>query len=95
MSVQNTTRISCDYPECKGGQSGPVVVQFNQEEIKAGKPAPTELAEFIILEMNGQKLAFCGKLHASKTFLPAGYDIVPKKIVEFPNNGNFTEQEPA
>lgn len=96
MGVQNVTTICCDYSECGAGQNGPFVVQFNQEDIKAGKPAPPELSSFIILELNGQKLAFCGKLHAAKTFLPAGYDIVAKKVVEFPNNGNFPkEEEPA
>ena len=96
MGVQNVTTIACDYSECGAGQNGPVVVSFIQEEIKKGNPAPTELAGFLILELNGQKLAFCGKLHAAKTFLPAGYDIVAKKVVEFPNNGNFpTEEEPA
>lgn len=91
MGVTTTIKIICDYPECKGGQNGPSEIKWINEEIKAGKQAPPEASEVISFDLNGVKLAFCGRLHTSAFFLPPGFEIKAKKVVEFQNNGNFTE----
>ena len=94
MGVQNTVTVTCDYPKCKAGQNGARTVQWISEEVKAGQPLPEGADEFISLNLNGQVLAFCGRLDAARFFLPDGFEIQAKKIVEFPDNGNFPKTEP-
>lgn len=88
MSVETTVKVTCDFLGCKAGQDGPLVVQFVKEEIAKGTPAPPELAKIITFDLNGTTVAFCGKLHASEFFLPAGYEVV-KRLIHFPDNGKF------
>jgi hypothetical protein len=64
-------------------------VSWAIEDVKSGAiPIPEEATKFVTLDLNGQKLAFCGRMHAAKFFLPETYEIVQKKIVEFPNPVN-------
>ena len=90
MSIRNTIEIKCDYPECSlGPNDKPVCVSWSLEDVQAGRsPVPDEAAKFVTLDLNGQKLAFCGRLHAAKFFLPGTYEIVQKKVIEFPNPVN-------
>lgn len=81
MGVTTTIRVNCDYSDCGSGQKGPVAVEWVNEEIKAGKPAPPEAADVITFDMNGTKLAFCTRLHAAKFFAPASHEVVLKKVI--------------
>lgn len=89
MSIRNSVEIRCDYPKCSlGANDKPVCVSWCAEDIKSGlAPLPEEATKFVTLEMNGQKLAFCGRLHAAKFFLPETYEVQQKPVIEFPVNG--------
>lgn len=89
MSVRNTVLIQCDYPECRSGANDkPVAVSWVVEDVQSGaSPIPEEAKRFVTLEMNGRKLAFCGRLHAAKFFLPEAYEVEQKPVIEFPSNG--------
>jgi hypothetical protein len=90
MSIRTTIGLRCDYAKCTlGPNDRPVEVSWVVEEIQAGlAPVPDEAKKFVTLELNGQKLAFCGKMHAAKFFLPETYEIQQKTIVEFSNPVN-------
>ena len=87
MSIRNTVQLRCDYPECKlGANDSPVSVSWAIEDVKSGAiPIPEEATKFVTLDLNGQKLAFCGRLHAAKFFLPETYEIQQKPVIAFPN----------
>ena len=93
MGIRNTVEIRCDYPKCSlGANDKPVCVSWSAEDVQSGlTPIPEEAKRFVTLELNGNKLAFCGRLHAAKFFLPETYEIVPQKIVEFPSPVNGQE----
>jgi hypothetical protein len=62
------------------------------EDFKAGGISmPDEATRFVTLDLNGQKLAFCGRMHAAKFFLPDTYEIQQKPLIEFPSPINGQE----
>ena len=89
MGVRTTLTITCDYSECKGRQNGPSVIEWVQEDIKAGAPLPPAAASIVSMDLNGTKLAFCKLLCAARFFAPPGFEVVQKKVIDFPDNGNF------
>lgn len=93
MGIRNTVQLKCDYSECSlGANDQPVCVSWCSEDVQSGLvPIPDEAKKFVTLELNGKKLAFCGRLHTAKFFLPETYEIVQKKIIEFPNPLNGQE----
>ena len=79
MGVRTILEITCDFVGCDPRQ----VLQWCNEDVNQGKAQFPEAGKSVItLELNGAKLAFCGRLHAASFFLPAGFDIVPKKVVD-------------
>jgi hypothetical protein len=85
MGVRTTLEVTCDFTGCEPRK----VVQWVTEDINSGKAEIPEAAKsFISLNLNGNLLSFCGRLHAASFFLPAGYDIVPKKV------GDITVDKP-
>lgn len=94
MTIVTQRTVTCDWKNCKNnaGQSGPFVISFIVEEVESGRtPRPSGVDQFVILNSNGTALTFCGPLHASLFFLPIGYEIVGKKVVEFPAPENPKE----
>lgn len=82
MGVRNNVEISCDFVEKTTGVKCQVVVGWNQEDLKSGKvPVPEPAKTFISLNLNGVDLAFCGKPHAAKFFMPEGYEMKQKQVV--------------
>lgn len=79
MGVITTVRIICDYFECKRGQNGPAVIQWIDTEQQ-----PVEANDFVLMNMGNKSVAFCSKLHASMFFVPPAYEVVMKKVIEFP-----------
>ena len=94
MSIRNNVEIKCDYPKCSSGVNDkPVLVSWNVEDVQAGlAPIPDEAPKFVTLELNGRKLAFCGRMHAAKFFLPETYEIHQKPVIAFPNPVNGQEE---
>ena len=92
MAVSTSIQISCDYPGCKRGQAGPLVVEWISEQVQKGAPLPEAAKEFVTFDLNGTKVAFCNRLHAALFFLPDGYETpVLKKVIDFPDNGNYLQ----
>jgi hypothetical protein len=93
MGIRNTLEIRCDYPKCTlGSNDKPVCVSWCVEDFKAGGISmPDEATRFVTLDLNGQKLAFCGRMHAAKFFLPDTYEIQQKPLIEFPSPINGQE----
>jgi len=94
MGISTSVQMTCDYAKCRGGQSGPRVIQWLVEEINQGAPVPDGFKDIVSFEMGGRKMTFCSRLHAAIYFLPEGYEAPQlKKIQEFPDNGNFPQLE--
>jgi hypothetical protein len=56
-------------------------------EVEAGRQqAPDESKYLVLLNINGNQMAFCCQLHAAQYFLPPGYEAVQKKVIEFPKD---------
>ena len=93
MSIRNNVEIKCDYPQCTlGVNDKPVAVSWIVEDVQSGASSiPEEAKRFVTLELNGQKLAFCGRMHAAKFFLPETYEIQQKPVIAFPNPDNGRE----
>jgi hypothetical protein len=90
MSIRNTVEIKCDYSKCSlGANDKPVCISWSVEDVQSGlMPIPEEAQKFVTLELNGRKLAFCGRMHAAKFFLPETYEIQQKPVIAFPNPVN-------
>lgn len=87
MTIVTQRTVTCDWKNCKNnaGQSAPFVVSFVVEEVESGRvPKPAGVDQFLILINNGIALTFCCPLHASLFFLPIGYEVLAKKVIEFP-----------
>jgi len=85
MGVRTQIEVTCDYSECKGGKSGPSVVQWCKELVEAGKAELPEEAKYMVLfTQNGAQKAFCCQLCAAKNFLPPGYEVKQKAVIPFP-----------
>ena len=87
MAIETTIKIICDYPECKNNasQNGPAVVSYVKERVEQGAdPLPEEAQYVVLLQYQGHTKTFCGQHHAALYFLPPGYEVLKKKVVEFP-----------
>lgn len=87
MAIETTIKITCDYHDCKNNasQNAPAVVKYIKERVEQGADQLPEEAKYVvILQHMGQTKTFCGQLHAAMYFLPVGYEVLRKKVVEFP-----------
>lgn len=87
MGVRNYVELICDYADCKDLQNKRSMVSWCVEDIQSGvQPVPESAKTFVTLDLNGNKLAFCSRIHCAKFFAPASHDVVPKKdvVVDFP-----------
>ena len=92
MAVETTIKITCDYHDCKNNasQNAPAVVSYVKENVENGSaPLPEEAKYVVVLQHLGQVKTFCGQLHAAMYFLPVGYEVLRKKVVEFPKKVLF------
>lgn len=85
MGVSKSVTVTCDYGGCKNVKGGSAVLSWNMTEAEAGRiPPPDESKYLVLLNLNGNQLAFCCQLHAAEYFLPPGYEAVQKKVIELP-----------
>ena len=95
MGLKTTLSFTCDYSECKVGQTGPAVVQWCKEEAeKSDSAMPEEAKYLVIISQNGVLKTFCCQLHAAEYFLPPGYEAVQKKVIELPKKPEPEEITP-
>lgn len=92
MAIETTIQITCDYQDCKNNasQNAPAVVKYIKERVEQGVDQLPEEAKYVVLLQHmGQTKTFCGQLHAAMYFLPPGYEVLRKKVVEFPKKVLF------
>ena len=95
MGVSKTVQIICDYSGCRGGQTGPSVLVYNETEVEAGKtPAPEAAQYLVLLNYKNRFWSFCCQLCAARFFLPPGYEAKQKDVVPMPEKPGWKPEEP-
>jgi hypothetical protein len=60
-------------------------VSWIKEDVESGQvPAPEEGLYLVLFQQMGVTKSFCGQYHAAMYFMPPGYDVTKKKVVQVP-----------
>jgi hypothetical protein len=80
MGVSRTVTVACDLKGCKQ-----IPLTWNETDVNAGRTAAPEEAKYVVLlNVNGEPKSFCCQLHAAAHFLPPGYEMKQKQVIELP-----------